>query len=247
MDFSVVARKKTDSVKKLIQQAAELIFQVGVPLKDLSPRRIEKMSMCLLALCDITNLDNWKQSKCVNDKHILKSRDIIRYLNKHFEEKISEGSYDDIRRKDLIRLVDLGLVINSANNTSADTNDGTRGNAVSAEFASLIHKYGTPEWGKACDEFQMDEDYLTAFSGKRNVKKLTVTLADGVEIFLDDGPHNKIQKAIIDDFLPVFGYDATVLYLGDTSEKKMIKYNARMKSLGLNVGDRGMLPDIVAF
>ena len=186
-------------------------------------------------------------NESLNDGRALRTREIIEFINHHFEENISSGSYDDIRRKDLVRLVGMGLVVKSANNPEADTNDGTRGYAIEGRFAKLIKSFGTNKWENNLSKFQIDQDYIDQCEGRRDLRKLEVRLEEGVTISLDDGPHNKIQKAIVEQFLPIYGHGATVLYIGDTSEKQMHQYSEKMEALGLNVADRGMLPDIIAF
>ena len=247
IDLSKVALKKSKKIRELIHDGLRIIEAVKVPLEDLTPRRLEKMSMSFLSLCSITELDAWSNTASAATGHILQSRQIIDFINNHYEEEISRGSYDDIRRKDLKRLVSMGLVIKSANNPDADTNDGTRGYAIKEEFAKLIKNYKSKSWSKELQAFQIDQEYLDSFHGHREIPKLLVTLEEGLVISLDSGPHNEIQKAIIDKFLPNFGYQATVLYIGDTSEKQMHKYSGKMIDLGLDIENRGMLPDIIAF
>jgi len=247
MKIKKVALKKSPAVRQKILEALDILASVGVPLDDLTPRRLEKASMCFLALCNISKDSNWSEVTSLSDGVILTTRKIITYINTNFEENISSGSYDDIRRKDLVRPIGMGLIIKSANNPNADTNDGTRGYAVNDDFGQLIRSYNTQYWGDLLSSFKIDEDYIDQFSGKRKTKKLEVKLSEGVFIELDDGPHNQIQKAIVDQFLPIFGHKATVLYIGDTSEKHMHKYAEEMTLLGLDIEDRGMLPDIIAF
>ncbi|MFP2239435.1 BsuBI/PstI family type II restriction endonuclease [Pseudescherichia vulneris] len=245
--FDKVALKKSPEVRQKIIDALDILYVVGVPLEDLTVRRLEKMAMCFLTLCCMTRYSNWDEATSIKDGVILTTRKIITYINKHFEEEISSGSYDDIRRKDLFRLVGMGLIVKSAGNPGADTNDGTRGYAVENSFGELIRTYGTSHWQKMLDAFEIDEEYISLFHGAREAKKLHVRLSEGLIIKLDDGPHNRIQKAVIEQFLPIFGNNAIVLYVGDTSEKQIHKCSAEMIALGLDVADRGMLPDIIAF
>jgi len=141
----------------------------------------------------------------------------------------------------------MGLVVKSADNPNADTNDGTRGYAIEKNFSSLIKSYGSKSWDDKLNSFEIDQEYVDLFQSKRTIKKLKVKLEEGVTITLDAGPHNKIQKAIIEKFLPIYGYNAQVLYIGDTSKKQLHKYSELMIKLGLDIKDRGMLPDIIAF
>src|SRR5438045_2010516 len=76
----------------------------------------------------------------------LKTRDIIRVWNEQYGEAVSSGSYDDVRRKDLVVLVTYGLVANSAADPHADTNDGTRGYALSEAAVELLRAYDTANW-----------------------------------------------------------------------------------------------------
>lgn len=242
-----IAIKKPKTTRKLIIDAIRIINATGLPIDDLTVRRLEKMAMSFLALCSMTTSKKWSQSLSITDGNILGTRDIIHYINQHFKENISPGSYDDIRRKDLVRLVGMGLVVKSADNPNADTNDGTRGYAIEENFSTLIKSYGSPSWNNNMDSFEIDQEYVDLFQSKRNIRKLKVELEKGVTITLDDGPHNKIQKAIIEKFLPIYGYNAQVLYIGDTSKKQLHKYSELMIKLGLDIKDRGMLPDIIAF
>lgn len=241
------SKQKSRSLRKKIAEALEIIAAVGLPLEDLTPRRLERVAIVFLALCDIGKTTSWSQAKSVGDRRILRTREIIEYANLHLEENISPSSYDDIRRKDLVRLVGMGLVIKSAGNPNADTNDGTRGYSISDKFAELIRSYNTGGWKEKLRDFEIDSDYINQFESKRNCRKLEVTVEEGVVVSLDDGPHNRIQKAIVESFLPIFGYGARLLYIGDTSEKQMLKYSETMREIGLDIEDRGMLPDIIAF
>lgn len=247
MNKDKIAKNKSSKIKKVIIEAIDIIDSVGVPISDLTVRRLEKMAMSFLAVCSMSSNKSWNQTNSIQDNHILRTREIINYINKEFDENISPGSYDDIRRKDLIRLVGMGLVIKSANNPLADTNDGTRGYAIEKKFSKLVKSYNSDKWNKELSSFEIDEDYINQFNSKRELKKLKVTLPDGLNIELDEGKHNQIQKSVIEDFLPMYGHNAQVLYLGDTSEKQMYKYSHKMIELGLNIENRGMLPDIIAF
>jgi len=67
-----------------------------------------------------------------------------------------------------------------------------------------------------------------------------------VRIFkLSTGPHNKIQKAIIEEFLPRFVRKPRVLYLGDTAKKDLVVDHSRLKAVGLGLNQHDRLPDIV--
>ncbi len=101
------------------------------------------MAMSFLAVAGVTK--SWKESKGQNDNRHLKTRDIIKYINEHYEENISPGSYDDIRRKHMKPLIMADLILNSAQKPNAATNDPTRGYTIAADFTELIVFYNTKQ------------------------------------------------------------------------------------------------------
>ena len=74
-----------------------------------------------------------------------------------------------------------------------------------------------------------------------------VTLPSGQTFNLSPGPHNQIQKAIIEEFLPRFSNGAQVLYIGDTSKKVLYIDTEKLRSLGIEEPSRDMLPDVLAY
>lgn len=90
------------------------------------------MAMCFLPVAGITK--SWKEAKGQNENRHLKTRDIIKYINEHYEEKISSGSYDDIRRNYLKLLLLADLILNSAKNPNVATNGPNKRLHTSCRF-----------------------------------------------------------------------------------------------------------------
>ncbi|GKT33252.1 DNA (cytosine-5-)-methyltransferase, partial [Aduncisulcus paluster] len=151
------------------------------------------------------------------------TREIIRFWNEHYGESIADSSYDDVRRKDLIWLVEGGLVAKSAGNPTADTNDGTRGYSLTEEAHILIRSYGRDTWEEALITFRNAVGQLKdRLSKAREFKGVPVKLPEGKKLTLSPGPHNKLQQAIIEEFLPRYAKSPKVLYIGDTAKKILL-------------------------
>ena len=166
----------------------------------------------------------------------------------HFEENISSGSYDDIRRKDLKMLVIADLIVNSGDKLSAATNDPTRGYALHSDFKNLVVKYKTKDWLIALINFNLTKPSLAELlERKRNIEQIPVTLPDGKPLAFSLGEHNILQKAIIEQFLPRFGSDCHVLYVGDTSNKMLHIEEEELKKLSFFKLSHDELPDIIAY
>lgn len=238
--------KKSRGVQRIINEALDILESVGIPFSTKSERGLERMAVCFLAVAGITK--DWKKAKSSADNIHLKTREIINIVNKNFEENISSGSYDDIRRKDLKLLVLADIVLNSGVNRGSATNDPTRGYSLHPDFKKLIITYKTGQWGNSLKAFTKNKPNLSEIlARKRNLDKIPVRLPNGKPIELSLGEHNILQKQIIEQFLPRFGSDCEVLYIGDTSNKILYIEEAELKRLNFFELSHNELPDIIAY
>jgi len=60
------------------------------------------------------------------------------------------------------------------------------------------------------------------------------------------GRHNDLQKAIIEAFLPRYGFGAEVLYVGDTSDTYLHLEKEKLAQLDFFELSHEELPDIIA-
>lgn len=237
---------KSESTKKLINEALDILSSAGIPFSGKGVRGLEKMALAFLAVAGVTR--TWREAKGQNEHRHLKTRDIIKFINENYEENISPGSYDDVRRKDLKLLVLADLVLNSANNPNAAPNDPTRGYTLNSEFKSLVNYYGTEQWAIKLKLFTKNRPSLAEMlQRKREMPKVRVTLPSGQALDFSSGGHNQLQREIIEEFLPRFGAGCTVLYIGDATDKYLLRNDDQLKELGFFELTHDSLPDIVAY
>jgi len=237
--------KKTGEQKELINEALFIIDSFGVPLEGITPRILEGMALAFLAVTDIKCTGDWANAKDLNNRSMT-TRDIISYCNENFNEERSSGSYDGVRKKDLRDLTLSNIVVNSMPNS--DPNDSTRGYSLNPVYADLVRNYGSYDWEEKVSSFiSSTTTYRARVEQKRNIKKVMITLPDGTALDFSYGTHNELQKAIIEDFLPLFGFGAQLLYVGDTVDRNSFKEDTILKELGFFEIERGALPDIIAY
>ena len=82
---------------------------------------------------------------------------------------------------------------------------------------------------------------------KRELERIPVVLPSGVEIKLSAGEHNVLQRDIVQKFLPRFGFGAEVMYLGDATERYLVRETERLSALGFFVLEHDELPDVIAY
>lgn len=239
-------RSKREEVQRLIVEAIDVLAILGIPFGDSSWRRIEKMAMAFLAAGQVNATNGWENIKDLNDGVKMKSRDIISYINEFFEENISPGSYDDIRRKDL-KLPVIGEVVLRSNEMLA-RNDSTRGYAINPVLTEYLRSVGKEGWK---DRLRKATSMITTASEKlnttRRIQQIPIILPSGFELNLSSGEHNELQKAIVEELLPRYGYGAEVLYIGDTADKFLVLNEDKLKELKFFELSHGELPDIVAY
>ena len=244
-DKSKTFNQKSKQVQELINTTLHILECFGIPT-DSTHRRLERMAIAFLATADIKNINDFKSIKDSNSGYSLKTRDIIDYVNLNFGENISSGSYDDIRRKDLKLLTIAEVVLRSSPNSA--TNDSTRGYCVNPLYAELIKKYGVDNWKQlVAKKLEGVEPLNQKLKRQREIQKVKVTLPSGGKHEFSAGEHNDLQKAIIEDFLPRYGFGAEVLYVGDTSDKYLHLETEKLKELNFFEISHEELPDVIAY
>lgn len=234
--------------KNLINTVLFILENFGIPInpKNGYSRGLEKMALSFLALCEISKLEDLKNCKDANTPRVLTTRQVITWINANFGENISSGSYDDIRRKDLKHLV-LAHIVNKSSPKSA-TNDSTRGYVVNPLYADLIRAFGSKDWEKLVKDKLKDVQLLSEkLKRERELSKVEVTFTNGAKLEFSLGEHNDLQKAIIEEFLPRYGFGAEVLYVGDTAKKYLHLDNERLKQINFFDIAHDELPDVIAY
>ena len=233
------------SVGKLVFSMLDILTAVGVPVNN-TDRKLERMAKACMAVGKIKR--SFKEAVSSENGDYSRSRDIISFENANYGEKIADSSYDDIRRQDLKLLVESGVVLNSSSQEEQATNNPSRGYALTPAFVNLLHQYNTPNWNTALNSYIQETISLKEeLERRRDLIKVPVTLPGGKKIDLSFGEHNNLQKAIIEVFLPLFGFGAEVLYVGDTNNKFLHLEKDALEALNFFPLEHEELPDVVAY
>ena len=232
------------NVKNLVFNILDVFQLIGIPV-DNTDRKLERMAKACLAVGKIKK--DFSEA-CSFEDGFTRTRDIIVFENKYLGEDISPGSYDDIRRQDLKLLVEAGIVVNSSSTEDQATNNPSRGYGLSKSFANLLHSFGSSRWEILLNEFRKETKSLKEeLERRRDLQTVPVTLPNGKIIVLSYGEHNDLQKAIIEVFLPLFGFGAEVLYVGDTKDKFLHLEKAELEKIKFFTLEHEELPDVVAY
>lgn len=238
-------KEKPIEIQELINTALYILDCFGIPLET-TPRRLERTAIVFLASSNIKMIADFKNAKDLNSGYSIKTREIITFVNEHFNENISLGSYDDIRRKDLKLLTIAEIVLQSSPNSA--TNDSTRGYSLNPTYAELVRSFGSANWAESVAERLKEIEPLSQkLKRERTISKVDITLPSGGHLSFSVGEHNDLQKAIIESFLPRYGYGAEVLYIGDTSDKYLYLEKEKLEHLNFFEISHDELPDVIAY
>lgn len=231
---------------RLITQMLDVLAATGIPVEKEPVRTRRRIAEAVLAVAGISK--SFAEAHSSDDGCFLTTRQIIAFENEKFGRSYSPGSYDDVRRRHLILLTAAGYVLNSSSLASQSTNNPTRGYAASPDFAALLRTYGTPDWTNAVGDFMTQRETLRAeLERKRELERIPVVLPSGVEVKLSAGEHNVLQRHIVQEFLQRFGCGAEVLYLGDSTDRYLVRDTERLLQLGFFVLEHDELPDVIAY
>jgi type II restriction enzyme len=242
---------KTEQQKIKILEAVEILSQLGIPLEELFTskqwRRVERLAIVLLSLGDVRPDTPWPSIKSKEDGVSITTRNIIDFVNEHYSESISKGSYDDFKRKDIDLLFPDSIVIPGFVERSA-VNDSRSGYAICPTHAEAIRKFGTTDWDDAVESILASKTSLRQqLNTRRDLSMISITLPEGLELSFTPGKHNELQKAVIDKFIPRYGYGCEVLYVGDSLDKYLYLNRKKLLELSFPEPSHEELPDIIAF
>lgn len=243
---SILAGTRSISGRK-VSEALELLLSAGIPINSLTAVGRDRIALALLSIASMKPETPWSEAAVHGDgaNWKLTSRQIINFQNEFWKQRISSGSYDDIRRADLEPLLIAGIAVASAGNPNANPNNPTRSYAIHPEAAGLLRSFGSSEAPDATARFIEKMGSLEERMERRRPLKIGAKLPDGKLIELTRGEHNALQKAILELFIPRFAPVAKVLYIGDASHKYLHVDADGLEELGLNRMAHDMLPDLV--
>ena len=234
---------KVSTIDARLEEARVALLAMGLP--KLTKRGETTRALAVLSCCGLKPATPWKLVQDVSD-HSLTTRQIITFVNKHYGENIAAGSYDDVRRSWLKDPRNGNIVV--INKPDSSQNDPTRAWGLSPLAAEVLRHVGQPTWDSVLKGWFKNSGHLaTQMQQIRNLNRTDVSLPGGKVIQMGPGPHNELIKAIIEEFLPRYGYSPAVLYVGDAETRTIIKDEITLRKIGFFELNDGELPDVVAY
>lgn len=220
---------------KRIEEARDILKELQVPVKQQS-------DMCcyvLLAMAQINKKQAWSEAT----NNWIRIHDIIGYIKEQYNVEYAENSRETIRKQALHHYRNAAFI----EDNGKATNSPNYRYRLTDEMLALIQTYGTVWWQSEKEAFLFNHESLVSqYSSKRELRKMPVKI-NGVDFTFSPGKHNQLQKAIIEEFAPRFAPNSECLYVGDTTEKDLVKNEDKLKELGFEITLHDKMPDVVLY
>ena len=171
----------------------------------------------------------------------LRIHDIIQFINTHYDKAYAENSRETFRKKALHHFRTAAIV----EDNGKATNSPNYRWRITDEFLSVIKEIGISD--AAIVRFiENHQKLVELYASKKKMQQMPV-LINGNQFQFSAGKHNRLQKAIIEDFAPRFAHNSRCLYIGDTTEKDLFKDKEKLQGLGFEITLHDKMPDIVLY
>ena len=218
-----------------IDEARTFLKAVGMP-------QAQQADLCcyvLLAMAAMKPDTRWQDA--TNDW--IRIHDILQFTASNYNVTYAENSRETFRKQALHHFRNAALV----EDNGKATNSPNYCYRFTEEALVLIKTIGTSDWNAALEKFLSSHDKLVnVYTSKKKMQKMPVKINDGKFTF-SPGKHNELQKAIIEEFAPRFAPNSECLYVGDTTEKDLVKNTAKLKELGFTITLHDKMPDVVLY
>lgn len=216
-----------------IEKMKRILAALEVPEKEQN----ELCCCVLLVMGKIYPKSQWKFAK----NEWLRIHDLMSFINMFYRETpYAENTRETVRKNALHHFRTAAFV----EDNGAATNSPNYRYRLTEEFLEVLKNEGSV---KSVQHFlKKHESLKQIYASKRERQKQPVKI-NGVEFLFSPGKHNLLQKAIVEDFRARFAPKSSCLYIGDTTEKDLVKDIAKLRSLGFEITLHDKMPDVVLY
>lgn len=223
----------------------DILEQLQMPAKLKNTRTI----LTLLSIARVKEKSKWSQV----EESYSRTHDMIVFMNTNYPNKggtdekrggYSENSRETIRDDSVAPLCNIAVLEHNGAKSQSEKSSYR----LTKEFAILLRAYGTDNWHEEVDFYlSTHQTYEEKYSQIRQIDKGMSVIYNGEEFRLKRSAHNKLQAAILEEFVPIFAPGARLLYIGDTKKRELIKDAGVLEQLNVKVLDHAMLPDLILY
>lgn len=218
-----------------LQETKRFLADIGMPT-------LQQADLCcyvILAMADIKEETKWSQAK----SQWIRIHDIIQFIQKNYGVKYAENSRETFRKQAIHHFRNAALI----EDNGKATNSPNYRYRITEEALDLIQSVGAPDWQDNLAIFlDKHKKLIDIYASKKKMTKMPVKI-NGADFTFSVGKHNELQKLIIEEFAPRFAHNCSCLYVGDTTEKDLVKDTDMLKKLGFEITLHDKMPDVILY
>lgn len=218
-----------------LEDARKILDALQVPTRQQS-------DMCcyvLLAMAGIKKNGKW----CTATNDWLRIHDVISFIRDNYGVAYAENSRETIRKQAMHHFRNAAFI--EDNGTA--TNSPNYRYRLTEEMLVLVQAYQSKAWIDELNSFRScHESLISIYTLKRSFGRIPV-MVNGQKLIFSTGEHNRLQKAVIEEFAPRFAPNTECLYVGDTTEKDLVKNEEKLMELGFAISIHDTMPDVVLY
>lgn len=222
-----------------LESAKSLLGSIGMPLQQQS-------TLCCLTLLAMAGLKEdtpWREAT----NEWIRIHDIISFIADNYNVVYAENSRETFRKQAIHPFRIAALI----EDNGKPTNSSNYRYRITAEFLTVIRSLtDNGETGKESDALMQflyrHETLSDIYASRKKMQKMPVRI-NNEDFTFSPGKHNRLQKAILEEFAPRFAPNSQCLYVGDTIKKDMIKDVEKLFSLGFEITLHDKMPDVVLY
>ncbi len=218
-----------------IDEARAILAELNVPARQ----QTDLCCFVLLAMSNIKKSDLWSSA----ENEWVRIHDVLLFTRENYDVDYAENSRETFRKQAMHHFRNAAFI----EDNGKATNSPNYRYRLTHEFLSLIKCYGTDLWTQKKEDFlSSHESLISIYASKRTMQKIPVII-NGADFTFSSGKHNELQKAIIEEFAPRFAPGSECLYVGDTTEKDLVKNVKKLSEIGFTITLHDKMPDVVLY
>lgn len=225
-----------------IDIAKDLLERIGMPTAQQS-------TLCCLTLLAMANIKKDSSFQDASNDWI-RIHDVISFISDEYGVIYAENSRETFRKQAMHHFRTAAII----EDNGKATNSPNYRYRLTDEFLRVIQSITEPDGTCVCEDndFELQsfinrhQSLKDIYASKKQMQKMPVKINDK-DFTFSPGKHNQLQKAIIEEFAPRFAPNSECLYVGDTTEKDLVKNVKKLKELGFEITLHDKMPDVVLY
>ncbi len=236
--FNMSTKENPIQIKKKIEEALSILKQIGLP-KD---QQNDRSALTLLSLVKLRPGDSWVKSKSV----LIGITSIMNFIKENYQREYAPNSRESISRQTIHQFVQAGIVVPNPDE-SRPTNSPNYVYEIENKTLELLRSFNSKSWSTNLKRYLSSVKTLVSiYEQKRELEKISIRVAEEVEIYLSRGGQNKLIEKIIKEFCAYFTPKGKLIYVGDAKVKWAHFDQKALAAVGVKIKDyHGKMPDLI--